>query len=130
MSQPDEKLLERWRKMDELRRKFEERWTMESFSRGLRQEGFPGSIRRFWHESSTLDIRRSINILDSLSLFVPRRLAEEEIGDALERVQYLARLGRPRWQIWLKVATSVFWVCLNSLREIISAVRGRASVKR
>lgn len=128
MSQP-EKLLEHWRKMDKLRTKFEERWTMESFSRAV-QEGFiRKSTHRLWHESSILDIRRSINVLDSLSLLVPRRLAEEEIGDALERVRNLVRLGRPRWHVWLKVATTVFWVCLNSLREITSAVRGRASAK-
>ncbi|HVF58250.1 MAG TPA: hypothetical protein VNJ70_00315 [Thermoanaerobaculia bacterium] len=129
MSQPDEKLLEHWRRMDQLRESFEERWTMESFSRALQEGRIRKSTGRFWHKSSTLDIRRSINIVDALSLFVPPRLAEEEIGDAIERVRDLVRLGRPRWHVWLKVATTVFWVCLNSLREITSAVRGRASAK-
>lgn len=74
-------------------------------------------------------VEYAARLLDLVSLIVPRRLAQEEIGDALERTHRLASLGRPRWEIWLKVSTTVFWVLVNSLREITSAVRGRASAK-
>ena len=73
--------------------------------------------------------QRPREILEFVTLLVPRRIAEEEIGGALEQIHYLSSLGRPRWQLWLKVVTTLFWVCLNSLREITSAVRGRASAK-
>lgn len=68
-------------------------------------------------------------MLECLALTVPRRIAEEDLGDALECIYLLRLLGRPRWKTWLKVAATVFWVLINSLREITSAVRGRARAK-
>lgn len=74
-------------------------------------------------------LKRPRQALEFVSLLVPRRIAEEEIGDALEQIHRLSCLGRPRWQLWLKVMTTLFWVLINSIREITSAVRGRASAK-
>jgi hypothetical protein len=87
------------------------------------------SARRLFHASSPLDAERAGKVLDLLSLVVSRRIGQEDIGDALECLHRLACLGCPRWQLWLKTASTVFWVLLNSLREITSAVRGRASAK-
>lgn len=67
--------------------------------------------------------------LQVVALLVPRRVCEEEIGDALELIQRLQALGAPRWQIRLKIASTVFWVLVNGVRYIVSAVRGREKGK-
>ena len=64
-------------------------------------------------------------VFDFIELLVPKRLADEEIGDALERIARLAREGRPKWQIYVKGASAVFFVLLNWLREVTSSLLGK-----
>lgn len=63
--------------------------------------------------------------LTFLSLLLPKRLANEDIGDALETMRALACQGCSSWQIVLKTVTTAFWVSLNALREISGAILGR-----
>jgi hypothetical protein len=56
---------------------------------------------------------------------VPKRLADEEIGDALESIARLARERRPKWQIYLKAASAAFFVLLNALHEVSSSLLGK-----
>ena len=56
---------------------------------------------------------------------VPRRIADEEIGDALERIEKFRREGRPRWCITLVVASTVFWVVVHAIRDVGARMRSR-----
>lgn len=79
-----------------------------------RCEGSPSSTqkRAFW-------------LLEAISLLVPRRISDEEIGDALELVGQLSQDKRPAWQIYLKVASTIFWVGLSAIREVTSSLMGK-----
>jgi hypothetical protein len=57
-----------------------------------------------------------------LELFLPERLCREDLGDALEVMARMVEEGRPRWQVYGKIATTVFWACVNGLREWASAL--------
>jgi len=76
--------------------------------------------------SKKTDVLNAVHaIFDFVSLLVPRRLANEELGDALEVINREIAKRRPRWRIWLKVGTTLFWITINSLRWICGAFRGR-----
>lgn len=61
-------------------------------------------------------------VLDTLRIFVPRRLADEEIGDAFELIVEKDLRG---WRLWGKVASTVFWVLVNGVRECVAAIVGK-----
>ena len=46
-------------------------------------------------------------------------------GDAMEVLGRLVKHWCPPWMIWLKVATTVFWILLHAFRA-----HGRAVVKK
>jgi hypothetical protein len=60
------------------------------------------------------------------ALLLPRRLWEEELGDALEVLHALRAAGAPRWQLNLKIFSTLTWSLVNALREVMSAVTGQA----
>jgi hypothetical protein len=68
---------------------------------------------------------RVTRVFNFIELLVPRRLADEEIGDAMELIDRLALAGCPRWQIYLKAASAVLFVLLNAVREVSSSVLGK-----
>lgn len=56
---------------------------------------------------------------------VPKRVAGEQIGDALEVIASDIHHGRAKAWIALKVASTLFWVMVNATREIVGAALGR-----
>lgn len=89
--------------------------------------------RRWLGPAGTRTVARAEQSLDLLSALVPRRIANEEIGDALEVIQGMAKARRPRWFIALKVATTFFWVgvhtllhCAERVAGIVKAVTGKS----
>jgi hypothetical protein len=62
-----------------------------------------------------------------LEALVPQRLRAEEMGDAME---FLTSAPRTRWLIWLKTATTTWWVAVNAVREVTSAAWGRVRSSR
>ncbi len=62
---------------------------------------------------------------DFIELLVPKRVAAEEIGDAMELIARLLREGGPAWQIYLKAITTAFFVLLNGVREVTSSLLGK-----
>lgn len=71
-------------------------------------------------------VRKAGAVLDFATLLMPKRLVNEEIGDAIEAMHIMAMdSGCPRWKIWLKVFTTCFWIGLNAMRNITSAVLGK-----
>jgi hypothetical protein len=69
--------------------------------------------------------RLATYLFECLSLTIPSRQADEEIGDALEVISSLDS----RWKIWLKTVSTVFWLFVNALREVTSALYGKPAPK-
>ena len=84
-------------------------------------------IRRISRE---LPLRRAERIFDLVAIAVPRRVRDEEIGDALEDIRRRALTGRPVWQIYAKTASTIIWILINSIRELMSAALGKAKPSR
>lgn len=59
------------------------------------------------------------------SALAPRRVWREEVADALAAIEAMQDEGRSRWQIRLKIWSTIFWVILNGLREIVGGLTGR-----
>jgi hypothetical protein len=78
------------------------------------------TLRR--QETQLLHASRALGFIE---LLVPKRIADEELGDAAEALLRLIEQRRPRWQVYLKVVTTIFWVLLNAFRA-----SGRRVVRR
>lgn len=65
-------------------------------------------------------IDQASTALDLLEALVPRRIANEEIGDAQEYIHRMVAAHRPRWMIYLKVATTYFWILTHALAASIT----------
>jgi hypothetical protein len=69
------------------------------------------------------EVESSFRFVD---LLVPKRISNEEIGDAVECIN--AMLIDPTCKhsrIWLKVVTTWFWVAINGVRNFTSAFMGK-----
>jgi F0F1-type ATP synthase membrane subunit a len=78
-------------------------------------------FRKLTDSPPSLSPSSALSLLEIASLFVPKRLAEEEIGDAREIINGLDS----RLKIYLVVSCTIFWVCINAIREITSALSGK-----
>jgi len=72
----------------------------------------------FAEEQQIID--QASKALDLLEALVPRRIANEEIGDAQEYIHRMVAAHRPRWMIYLKVATTYFWILTHALAASIT----------
>lgn len=71
------------------------------------------------------EISRIEDLFDLVGRLVPAKLSNEELGDAQEQINSDLQAGKSRFRIWLKALSAVFWVLVNALREVMSAVFGR-----
>lgn len=68
-------------------------------------------------------VESSFRLVD---LLVPKRLSNEEIGDAVECInRMLMDPAYKPWKIWLKVATTWIWIAVNAVRNVASALTGK-----
>lgn len=58
----------------------------------------------------------AIQVMTFVALLLPRRVANEQLGDALEEIHGLYLVGRPRWHIWVRTIASVFWAFIAAFR--------------
>ena len=73
-------------------------------------------------------LQRAANALDWIELIFPRRIANEEIGDAREimaRIAADSSCSNPSLKMGVKALTTVFWVVVNSIRLIRSSWLGK-----
>jgi hypothetical protein len=75
-------------------------------------------------KSAVHQARRAFVLVSAL---VPKRLSDEEIGDALEVISRMESEGRSRWLCRLKVVSAIFWVLVNAVREARQAWKGKDS---
>jgi hypothetical protein len=89
-------------------------------------------IRTSWRRSLQPASSRTIvcaeRWLELLAALLPRRIANEEIADALEMIHQMAEAARPRCFIAIKVATTYFWVGLHTLLHCGERVAGIVKV--
>jgi hypothetical protein len=62
-------------------------------------------------------VRRAEWGLALVGRFVGTRIANEEIGDALERMGRVARAGAPKWVLYAMAGVSTYWVLVHAVRE-------------
>jgi hypothetical protein len=66
--------------------------------------------------------RAARTVFGVVEVLLPKRLASEELGDALE---YIA--AHPRgWRVWVKIVSTIFWTGVNAVREWRSAFGRKA----
>lgn len=68
---------------------------------------------------------RTAILLRVLARGLPPRIAEEEIGDALEFRERGLAAGLPLWELRLGVAAKVFWALVHTLGHFLKSVTGR-----
>lgn len=93
-------------------------------------EGYPSELAEVAHaipeEASPEQGVLEPYLFRMMALVLPRRLWEEELGDALEVLHALRKSDAPSWQIRLKIFSTFAWGLVNALREIMSAATGQA----
>ncbi|HEX8434437.1 hypothetical protein [Archangium sp.] len=67
---------------------------------------------------------RAQRTFDRLGMYVPARIANEQMGDALELIHTLVREGAPKWKVRAKVASTTFWVLAHTGLELVLRVAG------
>ncbi|MGK4001117.1 hypothetical protein WMF31_00730 [Sorangium sp. So ce1036] len=59
-----------------------------------------------------------------VALFLPKRLVDEEIGDAVEEISLQLQRSPARWPVYLKIVTTVFWVMVHAIGYLVSQLKG------
>ncbi|WP_434390607.1 hypothetical protein [Melittangium boletus] len=62
--------------------------------------------------------------LDLLSALVPKRIATEEVGDALEYINKMRAMKKPSWLVFLKVVSTFWWVIIHTLLHYTERIAG------
>ncbi len=77
-------------------------------------------LARWWLRSTKRPrLRRADRIFGVVSALVPPRIADEELGDALEDLRARIANRRPAWEIRLKIGATVFWVFVHTLHYLL-----------
>ncbi len=120
----------RERKQQELReRKQQGKDTRQNQKRPQRQH-LPKPILKQSPSHHPATQGRVSSVFSFFSIIAPKAIYEEEVGDAEEVINRMIEIGKPEFRIWFKVVSTIFWVFINGLRHITSAVLGKDKPKR
>ena len=72
-------------------------------------------------------VQRAERWLGLLGRLVDARIANEEVGDALERMSQVARAGAPGWALYGMACVSTFWVLVHGVRERLGTWKRQGS---
>jgi hypothetical protein len=86
-------------------------WTLWNFRAQLRAR-----LARMGRIGS---LERAATVFNFVSSVLPQRIADEELGDALENINARANAGRPAWEIELKVWMTVLWAVVHSVEDTV-----------
>lgn len=75
----------------------------------------PFADEKAW-EKAVKAAKRSYSLMEVASLFLPARVAEEELGDALEDVSRLIGQGHPAWRIYARTLSAIIWATWNTIK--------------
>lgn len=65
--------------------------------------------------------------LTFLQLFLPARIMKEDAGDAREVIDKLVADNAPTWMIYTKLTSSVCWILLATVREVLTVTKKKPS---
>ena len=65
-------------------------------------------------------VRRVEGFLGLLGRCASARVANEELGDALELVHKLAGVGVPAWMLYAQAGVSAFWALVHTVQDAIN----------
>ncbi len=80
-------------------------------------------VARFGESVATVP-RVAESVFAWLEGLVPKGMSSREIGDAIEVITMRRLMG---WSLYRKLASTIFWVAVNAVREVCSAMAGRKS---
>jgi hypothetical protein len=69
--------------------------------------------------------RTAAKVFLAFELIFPKRVTEEQFGDALE---FIVKHRLEGTALWIKIASSACWVSLSGFREIVSSLLGKKPV--
>jgi hypothetical protein len=88
----------------------------------------PSPLSRLLRPAGPRTVETATYLLDIVSALVPKRISNEEIGDALEIICSMQKAGRPKWLVYLKVVTTFWWVILHTLLHYAERMAGILSL--
>lgn len=59
----------------------------------------------------------AVSAFNLAALVLPKRVLDEDLGDAMEQINLLRQIGAPRWQVILKVMTSILWALWSAIKS-------------
>jgi hypothetical protein len=61
----------------------------------------------------------AMHIFEALGARLPKRISDEELGDALEALQKMIKEGQPRWKLHARILSTLFWVSAHSVQDYL-----------
>ncbi|HYO71479.1 MAG TPA: hypothetical protein VEU33_35900 [Archangium sp.] len=75
-------------------------------------------------------VRRVEGFLGLWGRWASSRVANEELGDALELIHKLAGVGVPAWMLYAQAGVSAFWALAHTVQDAALRLTGRQRVER
>lgn len=75
-------------------------------------------------------VRRVEGFLGLWGRWASARVANEELGDALELIHKLAGVGVPAWMLYAQAGVSAFWALVHTVQDAAQRLTGRQRVER
>lgn len=69
-------------------------------------------------------VARARRAFDKLGAWLPRRIANEQLGDALEDIHELALRGEQGWKVSVRMGRAVFWALAHTALELALRLTG------
>ncbi|PTL82157.1 hypothetical protein [Vitiosangium sp. GDMCC 1.1324] len=66
----------------------------------------------------------TLRLFDAVGAHIPRRISDEELGDALEAIHKMVQEGQPRWRIQVRILSTLFWVSAHSVQDCVHELVG------
>lgn len=106
------------------------RWRLAETSQAIAMPANPIAVRPLPlpkpRPHSSDDARtNALRVFSWFAALAPPRVWREEVAGALHCIEIMQRNGCARWQIGLKVCSTIFWVLLNGIREVVAGLTGR-----
>lgn len=75
-------------------------------------------------------VRRVEGLLGRVGRCVTLRVANEEMGDALERIHKLAGAGAPAWMLYAQAGVTAFWALVHTVQDAAIRLTRKQRVER
>jgi hypothetical protein len=111
--------------------------------RRAREPGLPPGVQASGQEADSEDarvwvspaapvhevVRRVEGFLGWWGRYASARVANEELGDALELLHKLAGAGVPAWMLYAQAGVSAFWALVHTVQDAALRLTGKARLR-